>query len=98
MSVPSLLLRKLYTAGSLANDDGGFHFRLKNRLSDATLTRIVGARVDGSEIPIDSLVLSLGEHGVLQAKDVTAERPAPFGLRRKQRSRCNPACNGRRRI
>ena len=81
MSVPSLLLRKLYTAGSLANDDGGFHFRLKNRLSDATLTRIVGARVDGSEIPLDSIMLSLGDHGVVRASDVTKERPAPFGLR-----------------
>jgi hydroxymethylglutaryl-CoA reductase (NADPH) len=96
VAVPSLLLRKLYTAGSLTNDDGGFHFRLKNRLSDATLTKIVGARVDGSEIPLDSLVLSLGDHGVLRAKDVTADRPAPFGLRQvaEIRALTAPLCQG----
>ncbi|MGZ6029184.1 MAG: hypothetical protein ACXWK5_07175 [Myxococcaceae bacterium] len=40
--IPQLLLRQLYTAGSLTNAAGGARFSLKNRLSDVTLTRIVG--------------------------------------------------------
>lgn len=81
MSVPSLLLRQLYNFGSLQNDAGGFRFAIKNRLTDVTLTRIDRVRVDGEEIPLETLQLSLGDGRILRALDVTPENPVPFGLR-----------------
>lgn len=80
MKIPSLLLRQLYTFGSLENEGNGFRFALKNRLSDAAVTRILGVCVDDVEIPLASLVLELGRQS-LCATDVTPERPAPFALR-----------------
>ena len=44
MKIPSLLLRQLYTFGSLENTKEGFAFSLRNRLSDVTLTRLVRLR------------------------------------------------------
>ena len=41
MKIPQLLLRQLYTFGSLTNEAGGFRLSLKNRLSDVTITRIL---------------------------------------------------------
>jgi len=41
MIVPSLLLKQLYTFGSLSNTPDGVKFSLKNRLQDATLTELI---------------------------------------------------------
>ena len=48
MKIPQLLLRQLYTFGSLTNTPSGAQFSLKNRLSDVTLTRIVRVKIDGA--------------------------------------------------
>ena len=45
MLIPSLLLKKLYTLGSLKNTSEGVAFSIKNRLSDAEL---VGLRTVAS--------------------------------------------------
>ena len=60
MKIPSLILRQLYTFGSLENEADGVRFRLKNRLSDATLVRIGELKIDGKAVPLDSLTLDLG--------------------------------------
>ena len=80
MKIPGLLLRQLYTFGSLANRPDGFQFGLRNRLSDAKLTRITRLRIDGREIPLQHVVLELGT-GVLAAAQVSPDRPADFPLR-----------------
>ncbi len=36
--IPSMMLKQLYTFGSLKNTPDGVKFSLKNRLSDATMT------------------------------------------------------------
>jgi hydroxymethylglutaryl-CoA reductase (NADPH) len=81
MKLPALLLRQLYSFGSLVNDGGGFRFSLKNRLSDAALTRILRVRVDGREIPLVELALELADGRLLRATEVCPEHPVPFGLR-----------------
>ncbi len=41
MKIPSLILQRLYTVRSLENHPGGgVSFQIKNRLSDARLTRV----------------------------------------------------------
>lgn len=81
MKLPSMLLRQLYSFGSLANEEDGFRFSLKNRLSDASLTRILRVKVDGREIPLAGLQLDLGDGRVLRADELSPDRPIAFALR-----------------
>ena len=87
MPIPQLLLRRLYTLGSLENDPGGFHFEIKNRLTDVTLVGLRRLRVDGEDVPLRDIELQLRDGRVVRAGDVTAERPAPFHLRDAARVR-----------
>ncbi|MGZ6070716.1 MAG: hydroxymethylglutaryl-CoA reductase [Myxococcaceae bacterium] len=82
MMIPQLLLRQLYTAGSLTNAAGGARFSLKNRLSDVTLTRIVGVRIGKLEIAAGELQVDMGDGRWRPATDVTPERPEEFPLRK----------------
>ena len=81
MKIPSLVLRQLYTFGSLARDDGGVRFSLKNRLADASLTRLKEVKFDGERIPLGHLVLQLDDGHVVRAEEVSPDRPIPFPLR-----------------
>ena len=47
--IPSMLLKQLYTFGSLANTERGVRFSLKNRLSDGTVTGLHHVKFDGVE-------------------------------------------------
>ena len=40
MKIPALILKQMYTLGSLENVEDGVRFSLKNRLSNATVTRL----------------------------------------------------------
>lgn len=57
MKVPALILKQLYTFGSLENRPDGVRFSLKNRLSDAKLVQIDGVRIDGAERSAEALTL-----------------------------------------
>ena len=52
--IPSMLLKQLYTFGSLKNSARGVEFQLKNRLSDATVTGVQAVAFDGVEVPLDA--------------------------------------------
>ncbi len=80
MFVPSLLLKQLYTFGSLKNGDHGVSFSIKNRLSDATVTGLRGIRIDGQEIPLHDVELHLDDE-VVQTHQVTADKPLAFPLK-----------------
>ena len=82
MMIPQLLLRQLYTFGSLTNAADGARFGLKNRLSDVTLTRIVGVRIGKLEIGASKLQVNMGDDRWRPATDVTPERPEEFPLRK----------------
>ncbi|MFZ5785659.1 MAG: hydroxymethylglutaryl-CoA reductase [Acidobacteriota bacterium] len=81
MKIPSLILKQLYTFGSLENTSGGARFALKNRLSDGTLVKLRSVTIDGSEAPLARVVLDLGEGRCVRAEDVSPENPVPFPLR-----------------
>ena len=46
MKIPSLILKQLYTFGSLENEADGVRFGLKNRLSDAVLTGVKEIKIE----------------------------------------------------
>jgi len=81
MKIPSLILRQLYTFGSLRNDESGFRFSLKNRLSDATVTGILGLKVNGTAVPVDDVVVHLDDGTEAPATRFTEVEPLPFPLR-----------------
>ncbi|MDX2119453.1 MAG: hydroxymethylglutaryl-CoA reductase [Gemmatimonadota bacterium] len=81
MKIPQLLLRQLYTFGSLANEPPGFRLSLKNRLSDVTLLRIVRIKFDHVEYPAQALEVDLGDGRWRPATDITPDKPHDFPLR-----------------
>ncbi len=81
MKIPSLILKQLYTMGSLENVPGGVQFGLKNRLSDASLTGISGIAIDGIAVGTDALRLEVGGESIAPG-EVTVDQPIDFPLRK----------------
>jgi hydroxymethylglutaryl-CoA reductase (NADPH) len=81
-AIPSMLLKQLYTFGSLENGDGFVKFSVKNRLSDATITSVDRLRLGGSDVPMDQVTLDLGD-GVLLTPAEIAGAPLEFPLRKE---------------
>lgn len=82
MTVPSLLLKQLYTFGSLKNDNGGISFSLKNRLQNAKLTEIIQVKLDGDVIPLDKITLDFGNGLMKKPTEISRETPVAFPLRK----------------
>ena len=81
MLIPSLLLKKLYTLGSLKNTPAGVEFAIKNRLSDAELVGLVRIAVDGRDVPLSALRLTMEDGRVLTPSQITPAQPLGFPLR-----------------
>ena len=79
--IPSMLLKQLYTFGSLKNVEQGVEFAIKNRLSDAEVTEIQGITIDGRAVPRASLSIDLGDGTVLSLDQIAAS-PVLFPLRK----------------
>jgi hydroxymethylglutaryl-CoA reductase (NADPH) len=78
--IPNMLLKRLYTIGSLRNTDGGPQFALKNRLSDAELVSLRSLAIDGHTLPLDHVHLDLQDGRVVAADQVSPAHPLPFPL------------------
>ena len=81
IAIPSMILKQLYTFGSLQNIDQGVRFSIKNRLSDGTLTGLTMIKLDGRQVPLKDIRLRLLDGRTIQPADLTAE-PLPFPLRK----------------
>jgi len=81
MTIPKLLLKRLYTVGSLKNTDAGAQFALKNRLGDAEVTALGGIAIDGKSVALDHVQLAFADERVLTPAQVTDAHPLPFPLR-----------------
>lgn len=79
MKIPGLILKQMYTFGSLQNTDEGFRFSLKNRLSNATLTKLVEVRIDGDVVPLEALSMEMGGQKV-KASQVSPASAIAFNL------------------
>jgi hydroxymethylglutaryl-CoA reductase (NADPH) len=80
VKIPSLILQRLYTVGSLENrDEGGVAFQIKNRLSDARLTRVRSIRICKREMSLERVSFERGGQR-LPAAEVSPERPVEFEL------------------
>ncbi len=84
MKIPALILKQLYTFGSLENIEGGARFNIKNRLSDATLVGVKELKIDGNEIPLDKVELEIrdAKPGSLGATEISPQNSVDFPLRK----------------
>ena len=80
MTIPSLLLKKLYTLRSLKNTGAGAQFAIKNRLSDAELVEVRAIAIDGKALALERVRLDLADGRALSPADVSAAHPIPFPL------------------
>src|SRR5689334_1119417 len=81
MIIPSMLLKKLYTLGSLKNADGGVQFAVKNRLSDVDLIGLKKIAIDGKDVQLNTLQLTMNDGRVLSPSQVSPATPLPFPIR-----------------
>ena len=81
MKIPSLILKQLYTNGSLENKNGGVQFSVKNRLSDASFTGLKSIKFDGDERSLEGVTILLADGSVLPVSAVTPDEPIAFPLR-----------------
>jgi hydroxymethylglutaryl-CoA reductase (NADPH) len=77
MEIPSMILQKLYVAGSLTNVTEGVHFCFTNPLGDATLTGMSKVEINGEEIPLDTIVATM-EGLTVKASEVDKDHAIPF--------------------
>ncbi len=98
--IPSMLLKRLYTFGSLQNTVDGVQFGIKNRLSDAKLTGIGGIAIDGKAVPADRIILDFGDGKKLSPQEVGRGGPIDFPLRKEVliNIRMTPLSNGKHEI
>lgn len=79
--IPSMILKQLYTFGSLKNTADGVKFSLKNRLSDATITGLHHVKFNDVAVPRDAITIVL-DNGTALTPDQLAQNPVDFPLRR----------------
>jgi hydroxymethylglutaryl-CoA reductase (NADPH) len=96
MKIPSLILKQMYTFGSLMNAPDGVHFSLKNRLADATLTSLSEVRIGGHRVPLEHLSLGFEDGPQLAAASIGPDNVLEFPLRRVVRihARMEPLSRG----
>ncbi len=82
MEIPSLLLKNLYTNGSLKNTEHGVAFSLKNRLTDAKLHAITGVKINGNAIELANISVETGDGNLQPHSHITHESPFDFGLKK----------------
>jgi len=82
MLIPSLLLKQLYTRGSLQNTGHGIRFSIKNRLQDANITEFISLKIGGKEVPLDAISIDLGNAKNLSLSEISKENPIDFPLRK----------------
>jgi hydroxymethylglutaryl-CoA reductase (NADPH) len=80
VKIPSLILKQLYTFGSLECEGDTTRFTLKNRLSDAIFTSFVSLAIDGEVITPDRIRFHLGDGQVVEPGTVSGDSPISFPL------------------
>ena len=81
MFIPSILLKQLYTHGSLTSIPGGVKFLLKNRLKDASLKQLLSISVDGKEVASEKISVQVGPDEILSFAELNAGEDIDFPLK-----------------
>lgn len=79
LSVPAMILRRLYVKRSLKNIDNGFEFTLKNILADASIVKPLEISVNDNPVPVDKITL-ISDSKTISNKDISESNPLEFSL------------------
>ncbi len=79
--VSGLLLKQLYTNGSLENTHRGVEFSLKNRLIDTSVNALNFIEISGKEIDLNKVKLEVTENVLISAGSISEEKSLKFNLR-----------------
>lgn len=72
----NFLARQFYVSGSLRNTDTGWELQAHNPIGDGTLVGVGNMRVDGRDIPAESVTARRsGETEPIRATDISKSRP-----------------------
>ena len=82
MFIPSMILKQLYTNGSLENTNSGIKFSIKNRLKDSTLTQLNSVSINGDKVLLKDIALDLGNGGTIEADSISKSNPVDFPLKK----------------
>ena len=89
MKIPSMLLKRMYTFGTLKNDSEGVRFSIKNRLSDAQLFRLEEVKINGDSIELKQVTIQLEDGTRVKPHTISEESPVAFPLRKVMHLRIN---------
>ena len=78
--IPNNVLSKLYNRTSLRNADKTVRFSVKNRLSPATLRKVIRIEIDNSPVDMDRVAIALEGGSPFPVGQVTAKKPIDFPL------------------
>lgn len=81
MFVPSMLLKQLYTRGSLSNTETGLSFLLKNRLKDAKIKELISIKINDNVFPLDKISLKIAGQEIIKASQINEAEDVNFPLR-----------------
>jgi hydroxymethylglutaryl-CoA reductase (NADPH) len=81
MFIPQLVLKQLYTFGSLKNTPNGIKFSLKNRLADAKITLVKKIYIDDRELALTDVMIDEGQK-TIPVLDISKDHPLEFPLRK----------------
>ena len=79
MIVPQLILRQLYTNGSLKNNDHGVQFSLKNRLAESKLLEVKEIQINGESVNLSEVQITT-DHDHSYSVDEIKEKGVDFPL------------------
>ncbi len=80
--IPKLLLKQLYTRGSLKNSEKGVTFGVKNRLKDAVVTEFIFLIIGEEKIDSSNISIILEDGTIVSAKEITPQNVMEFPLRK----------------
>lgn len=81
MFIPSILLKQLYTHGSLTKTDDGILFLLKNRLKDAKINEIHWISIDGEKVPAEQIKFQVGPNTFMTLDEINQDGALQFDLK-----------------
>ncbi len=79
VSIPPILLRKLYVPKSLANGQGWFVFELRNQIATGTVLGVSRLIVDDQERGLEGVAVATGGE-TRAAPSISADTPLAFAV------------------
>ncbi len=83
-----MLLKQLYTNGSLEKTDKGARFQIKNRLADSILLRLDSIQIGSEKVYPEDIVLSTNNGKTIKGNEVDEKNTIDFPLRKNVSIEC----------